>query len=115
MTIQLIYNPNCSKSIKTLEIIKNHGIEPKLLYYLEEDLSKKFLISLANKLNLKIHDIIRDFEQPYIDNNLSENNNDDLLLSYIIKFPILQQRPIAINNKVAIICRPSEKVLNILK
>ena len=115
MTIQLIYNPNCSKSIKTLEIIINYEIKPKLLHYLEQDLSKKFLISLANKLNLKVHDLIRTLEQPYIDNNLSENDNDDLLLSYIIKYPILLQRPIAIKNKIAIICRPPEKVLDILK
>ena len=54
MTIQLIYNPNCSKSIKTLEIIKNHGIEPKLLYYLEEDLSKKFLISKFSEKQLQL-------------------------------------------------------------
>ncbi len=115
MTIELIYNPNCSKSITTLEIIKNYGIKPKLLYYLEQDLSKKFLISLTNKLNLNVHDIIRTLEQPYIDNHLSENHNDDQLLSYIINFPILLQRPIAIKSKVAIICRPPERVLDILK
>ncbi len=114
LSLELIYNPNCSKCIKTLSIIEAHGYKPSLIYYLDIPLTSSFLNNLITKLNIQLLDLLRSNESEYNIDNLSSKNDDELLL-YIISNPILIQRPIAIYGDRAIICRPPEKVLDLLK
>jgi len=113
--IIIYHNPKCSKSRKGLEIIKSKNIEPTVILYLINKLSKTEVENLLSKLGLSIRDILRTGEAEYKNNNLkNENLSDHELMDFLIKFPKLLQRPIMIKNNKAIIGRPPENILNLL-
>ena len=113
--ITIYHNPRCSKSRKTLEIIKSKNIEPKIILYLENKLSKAEVKDLLSKLRLSIRDILRTVGDEYKKNNLKNINlSDDELIGFLIKFPKLLQRPIVVKNSKAVIGRPPENILNLL-
>ena len=111
----IYHNPKCSKSRKVLEIIKSKNIEPIIILYLVNKLSKNEIKNLLSKLGLSIRDILRIGEDEYKNNNLkNENLSDDKLIDFLIRFPKLLQRPIVVKNNKAVIGRPPENILNLL-
>jgi len=112
--LELIYNPNCSKCVKTLSIIKAHGHTPLLINYLDAPLNYSFLKTLVSKLDIKLLDLFRLNEHDYKTHDLISKSENELL-EFATSNPILIQRPIAIYRDKAIICRPPERVLDILK
>ena len=113
--IIIYHNPKCNKSRKVLEIIRSKNIEPTIILYLKNKLSKIEVKNLLSKLGLSIRDILRTGEDEYKKNNLkNENLSDDELIEFLIKFPKLLERPIVVKNNKAVIGRPPENVLNLL-
>ena len=112
----IYHNPKCSKSRKALEIIKSKNIEPTIILYHVNKLSKTEVKKLLSKLGLSIIDILRAGEDEYKNNNLkNEDLTDDKLIDFLIKFPKLLQRPIVVKNNRAVVGRPPEKILAVLK
>ena len=58
--LKILHNPKCSKSRATLEILKAKGLEPVIVEYLVDPLSKNELLELLEILGLKARAIIRD-------------------------------------------------------
>ena len=113
--VVIYHNPKCSKSRKALEIIKSKNIEPIIILYLVNKLSKTEVKNLLSKLGLSIRDILRTGEDEYKNNNLkNENLTDDKLIDFLIKFPKLLQRPIVVKDNKAVVGRPTENILNLL-
>jgi len=113
--IIIYHNSKCSKSRKALEIIRSKNIEPTIILYLKNKLSKIEVKNLLSKLGLSIRDILRTGEDEYKKNNLkNENLSDDELIEFLIKFPKLLERPIVVKNNKAVIGRPSENILTLL-
>ena len=113
--IIIYHNPKCSKSRKALEIIKSKNIEPTIVLYLTNKLSRTEVENLLSKLGLSIRYILRTEEDEYKNNNLkNENLTDDKLIDFLIKFPKLLQRPIIVRNNKAVIGRPPENILDVL-
>ena len=111
----IYHNPKCSKSRKALEIIKSKNIEPTIILYLANKLSKNEIKNLLLRLGLSIRDILRTGEDEYKNNNLkNENLSDDTLTEFLVKFPKLLQRPIVIKKNKAVIGRPPENILKLL-
>jgi len=111
----IYHNPKCSKSREALEIIKSKNIEPTIILYLVNKLSKTEVKKLLSKLGLSIRDILRTGEDEYKNNNLkNENLTDDKLIDCLIKFPKLLQRPIVVKDNKAVVGRPPENILDIL-
>ena len=115
MTVTIYHNPSCSKSRQTLEIIKNKGIEPIIIEYLKVPPTKDKIKEILSILGYAPRDLMRKKESVYIENKLEDSSlSNDALINFMVKNPILIERPIIIcNNKVAI-GRPPEKVLDIL-
>ena len=111
--LKILHNPKCSKSRATLEILKAKGLEPVIVEYLVDPLSKNELLELLEILGLKARAIIRDkgelFESLQLD-----LNDDEKLIEAIAANPSLMQRPIVIKEKAAVIARPPENVLRLL-
>jgi arsenate reductase len=115
MTITIYHNPRCTKSRETLALLKQHGIEPRIIEYLKATPSALELKGIARKLGLKPRDIVRDTETRYAELGLKDRKvSDDELLALISANPILLQRPIVVNGDKAAIGRPPENVLSIL-
>lgn len=115
MTVTIYHNPRCTKSRETLALLKERGIEPRIIEYLNAPPSPLELKGILKKLGLKPHDIIRDNEPRYAELGLKDRQvSDDELLALIAANPILLQRPIVVSANKAAIGRPPEQVLKIL-
>jgi len=113
--LTIYHNPRCSKSRQTLQLLEEQGLEPAIIEYLKQPLSKTQLKDLLGMLGLEVRDIIRTSEADYKDNNIKDPNlTDDQLLDAIVGMPKLMQRPIVVNGNKAAIGRPPEHVLDIL-
>ena len=112
----IYHNPRCSKSRHALELLKDNGINPKVVLYLQTPLSEKELVLILKKLNLEAKDLLRKGEAEFKELKLSDSSkSEEDLIKVMINFPKLMERPIIINRDRAVIGRPPENVLEIIK
>ena len=112
----IYHNPRCSKSRLTLELLKDKGIDPKVILYLETPPSKKELVLILKKLNMEARELLRKGEAEFKELKLSDSSkSEEDLIKAMINFPKLMERPIIINRDRAVIGRPPENVLEIIK
>jgi arsenate reductase len=113
--VQILHNPRCSKSRTTLQLLKDNGVEPEIILYLDTPPDVSQLTAILGKLNMQPRDLMRKGQSEYKEMGLdNEQLNDDQLLAAMIKAPILIERPIVLANDKASIGRPPESVLEIL-
>jgi arsenate reductase len=114
-TITIYYNPRCSKSRATLELLKSENREPEVIEYLNTPPTKQNLESILDMLGMQPRDLMRTHEKEYAEAGL---DNPDLsradLIAAMIEYPCLIERPIVVTDGKAVIGRPPEKVLEIL-
>lgn len=115
MTYTIYHNPNCSKSRKTLEILRSRVAETKIIEYLKNPPSKDELKVILMKLNLSPKDLIRFKEEKSKELGISYENDFsfDHWISILVENPKLIERPIVISDKGAVIGRPPENVLSL--
>ena len=113
--ITIYHNPNCGTSRNTLAMIRNSGVEPTIIYYLETPPAKDVLVQLIADMKITARELLRKNVEPYKQLNL-ENNlySDEQLIDFMLQYPILINRPIVITPLGVKLCRPSEVVLDIL-
>lgn len=115
MRVTIYHNPGCSNSRGTLAILREHGIAPKIVEYLKTPLTRDELRALIAKLDIPVRDLLREKEAAYAQLDLADPaKSDDELLDAIVAHPILMNRPIVVTPLGARLCRPPEKVLEIL-
>ncbi len=115
MTVTIYHNPRCSKSRQTLALLKENGIEPEVVLYLENPPSKSALKGLMKKLGLKsAREMMRVKEAPYLELDLAGVTAETALIDAMAENPILMERPIVVKGDKAAIGRPPENVLRIL-
>ncbi|MFN3914942.1 MAG: arsenate reductase (glutaredoxin) [Aquabacterium sp.] len=111
----IFHNPQCGTSRNTLALIRNAGIEPQVIHYLETPPSRDQLAQLIRDCGLSVRDVLRAKGDVYDELGLSAPHwTDDQLLDFMVAHPILINRPIVVTPKGTALCRPSEKVLDIL-
>ncbi len=115
MSVEIYHNPRCSKSRQTLQVLKDHGIEPDVVEYLKTPPDRAMLERILDMLGMQPRDLMRKKEPEYKALNLSDPAlNRDQLIDAMLAHPKLIERPIVINNGKAAIGRPPEKVLEII-
>jgi arsenate reductase len=112
--MKIYHNPRCRKSRETLEIIRNHGIEPEIIEYLANPLTAKELQSIIEMLNLKPLEIIRTNEPEFKDHFKGKALSDAEWIDAMVAFPKLMERPIVVKGGQAIIGRPPTNVEKLL-
>lgn len=111
----MLHNPRCSKSRTTLQLLRENGVEPEIILYLETPPDTDLLISILGKLNLKPRELMRKGQPEYKAMGLDNMQlSDEQLIAAMLKTPILIERPIVLANGQARIGRPPESVLTIL-
>lgn len=110
--ITIYHNPKCSKSMQTLELIKEKGFNLVIIEYLKTSLNANQLKALRSHFTLD--EFVRTNESIFTELGLTLNNEEQLMEA-IVKHPILMQRPIVIYKDRAIIGRPPEKVLELFE
>lgn len=115
MDAVIYHNPRCSKSRQTLELLRAHGIEPKITEYLKTPPDAGTLREILDMLELEPQALIRTKEPVYQTLELpSENAGPAEWIDLMIRNPVLIERPIVIIGRQARIGRPPENILSIL-
>ena len=113
--ITIYHNPACGTSRNTLEMIRNSGNEPVVIYYLETPPTHDELVKLISDMGITVRTLLRKNVEPYEQLGLAEDRfSDEQLIGFMLKHPILINRPIVVTPLGTRLCRPSEVVLDIL-
>ena len=113
--IVIYHNPECGTSRNTLAMIRNAGIEPRVVEYLKTPPSRAMLESLIERAGLSPRELLREKGTPYVELGLSDESlSDTALIDAMMEHPILINRPIVVSPLGVRLCRPSEAVLDIL-
>ena len=115
MSVTIYHNPACGTSRNTLALIRNAGIEPIVIEYLNAPPDRATLSSLIADSGLEVRAAIRQKGTPYATLGLdAPTTTDDELLDAMLAHPILINRPFVATAMGVRLCRPSELVLDIL-
>ena len=115
MTITIYHNPKCGTSRNTLALIRNTGVEPEVIEYLNNPPSKTKLLELIAAIGKPVREVMRTKEEIYSSLGLDDAKwSEDELVDFMLAHPILINRPIVVTTKGTRLCRPSEEVLEIL-
>ena len=113
--ITIYHNPACGTSRNTLEMIRNSGNEPTIIYYLDTPPTRDELIKLISDMGITVRALLRKNVEPYEHLGLDEEKfSDEQLIDFMLQHPILINRPIVVTPLGTRLCRPSEIVLDIL-
>lgn len=112
----LYHNPRCGKSRDTLALLKEKGIEPQIIPYLETPPSADQIKTLLKQLGLTdARALMRKGEAEYKELNLADASlSQDALIEAMVQHPKLIERPIVVKDGKAALGRPPENVLAIL-
>ena len=113
-SIKIFHNPACGTSRNTLALIRNSGVEPEVILYLETPPSRERLIALLAE-SMTPRALLRKNVAPYAELKLDESGwSDEQLIDFMLQQPLLINRPIVVTPLGTRLCRPSEAVLDIL-
>ena len=113
MKATIYHNPRCSTSRNALQMMREAGVEPQVVEYLKDPPTKAKLKKLLKDAGVSVREAVRDKESAYAELGL-EDASDDALLEAMVANPVLMQRPIAVTEKGVRVCRPVERVREIL-
>ena len=114
-TVTIFHNPQCGTSRNVLALIRNSGAEPTVIEYLSTPPSRDTLLSLIADMGIPVHALLRQKGTPYDELGLGNTQlSDDVLIDALLAHPILMNRPIVVTPLGTRLCRPSERVLDIL-
>ena len=113
--VTIYHNPACGTSRNVLGLIRNSGVEPRVVEYLKTPPSRGELADLIRRMGVPVRDVLRRKGTPFDELGLDDPAlTDDRLLDAMMAHPILINRPIVVTPLGVKLCRPSEAVLDIL-
>ena len=113
--VVIYHNPGCSTSRKVLGMLRQSGNEPKIIEYLKTPPSKAELKNLLKQMGMTPRQLLRRRGTPFDELGLGDPaKTDEQLIDAILAHPILMERPVVVSDKGVRLCRPPEKVLELL-
>lgn len=115
MDVVIYHNPDCGTSRNTLAMIRNAGIEPHVIEYLKSPPSRRLLEQLIVRMGIAPRDLLREKATAYAELGLDDPAlSNAALIDAMMAHPILINRPIVVSPQGVRLCRPSERVLDLL-
>ncbi len=113
---RILHNPRCSKSRATLDLLREQGIEPDIVRYLDTPPDAAQLERILDALGMQPRQLMRTGESIYAELGLGDAAlTRDQLIAAMVEHPILIQRPVVLHGDRAAIGRPPEAVLDLLR
>jgi arsenate reductase (glutaredoxin) len=109
----IYHNPKCSTSRKTLDLLRDNGIEPAVVQYLKTPPSRAELVRMIRAAGIDARTAVRKREPLYAELKLADAT-DDQLLDAMAEHPILIERPFVVTAKGTRLARPIDAVREIL-
>ena len=105
--ITIYHNPDCGTSRNTLAMIRNSGAEPQVIEYLKNPPSRETLEKLIADMGITPRALLREKGTPYHELGLADPNwSDAELIDFMLKEPVLINRPIVVTPLGTRLCRP---------
>lgn len=115
MDATIYHNPKCGTSRRVLEALEAAGIRPKVIEYLKTPPSRAELAELARQMGLRPFDMLRRKGTLAAEMGVDGPSvGDDAILDAMAREPALIERPIVVTAKGARLCRPPERVDEII-
>lgn len=112
----IYHNPRCSKSRAALDLLTAHGVEPTIVRYLDSPPDAATLAQLLDRLGLEPRALLRSGEDEYKALNLADPAlGREALIAAMVAHPKLIERPIVVRGDRAVLGRPPERVLELLR
>ena len=113
--VTIYHNPKCSTSRKVLGLLQQAGVTPHVIEYLKTPPTRTELTALLTKMGIGPRDLLRRRGTPFDELGLDDpGKSDDALIDAILAHPILIERPVVVGPRGAAICRPPERVHDLL-
>lgn len=113
--VVIYHNPACGTSRNTLQLLRDKGVEPKVVEYLKEGWTRDQLEALTARMGVRPRDILRERGTKAAELGLTDPAaSDEALIAAMILDPALVNRPIVSTPKGAALCRPAELALGLL-
>jgi arsenate reductase len=113
--ITIYHNPACGTSRNVLAMIRNSGVEPRVIEYLKNPPSTEQIRAWLRAMGATVRQVLREKGTPFAELDLGNPRwTDEELLAFVQQHPILLNRPFVITPLGVRLCRPSEVVLDIL-
>ncbi|MEA2952521.1 MAG: hypothetical protein QOJ96_2041 [Alphaproteobacteria bacterium] len=115
MSAVIWHNPNCLTSRKVLEMIRTNGVEPTIVEYVKNPPSAAEINSALDAMGMSPRELLRRRGTPYDELDLDNPKRTDAeLVAAMAAHPILIERPVVRTRKGTRLCRPAERVKDIL-
>lgn len=109
------HNPNCGTSRKTLAILEAEpGIQLTVIEYLKHPYKREKLVQLFADAGLTAREALRTRGSKAEELGLIEGASNETILKAMVADPMLVERPFVETEKGVRLCRPQEKVAEIL-
>lgn len=113
--ITIFHHPRCSNSRGALALLHERGLQPNVVDYMATPLTAAELAELVAHVGVPVRDLLRSKEAVYQQLQLDQPSlSDAQLIMAVAQHPVLLNRPIVVTPKGAALCRPPEKVLDLL-
>jgi len=115
MTVTIWHNPKCATSREVLGLIRARGVEPNIVDYVNAPPSVAAIKAALKAMAMKPRDLLRRRGTPYDELGLGDETlSDAALIAAMHAHPILIERPVVQSPKGVRLCRPPERVRDIL-
>lgn len=113
--VVIYHNPSCTTSRKVLGMIRAFGVEPRVVEYLKTPPGRQEMIDLLQRMGLTRRQLLRRRGTPYDALGLDDKTrSDEALIDAILEHPILMERPVVVGPRGVRLCRPPERVHEVL-
>ena len=111
----IYHNPECGTSRSTLEILREKGVRPKVVEYLKAGWTEPQLKDLFKQMGVSPREALRVRGTDAEARGLTDPSvSDEAIIKAMAANPILVERPIVVTPKGAALCRPKEKVFDLI-
>jgi arsenate reductase (glutaredoxin) len=113
--VVIYHNRACATSRKVLGMIRDAGVEPRVVEYLKTPPSRAELLDLLRRMGMTPRQLLRRRGTPYDELGLADPaKSDEALIDAILAQPILMERPVVAGPRGVRLCRPPERVQEVL-
>lgn len=113
--VVIYHNPKCATSRKVLGMIRDAGVEPRVVEYLKTPPSRTELVALLTRMGITPRALLRRRGTPFDELGLDDpGKSDDALIDAIVAHPVLMERPVVASERGAVLCRPVGRVHEVL-
>ena len=113
MKVTIYHNPKCSKSRDALRFLRDAGIEPTIVLYLDTGWTAKLLRDLKAATGLGWHEMLRPDARATLQDQI-EKKEEAAIIQHVINYPAALERPFVVSDTGTRLCRPIEAIFEIV-